>query len=62
MPGFFDALNPARRKAMMWDQFVDVFDTISLESKDEFQSLFDKDFLLAYENEVERAKQDINLA
>lgn len=62
VPGFFDALNPARRKAMMWDQFVDVFDTISLESKDEFQSLFGKDFLLAYENEVERAKQDTNLA
>ncbi|MFZ6845341.1 type VI secretion system-associated FHA domain protein TagH [Undibacterium sp. RuTC16W] len=59
VPGFFDAINPARRKALMWDHFSDVFDTISLESKDEFQSLFGKDFLLAYENEVERARQDL---
>jgi FHA domain-containing protein len=51
-----DYLNPARRKAAMWDHFSVLFDTISQETKNEFQSLFGKEFLLAYEEEVERAK------
>lgn len=57
-PSFLDSLNPARRKAEMWDHFSELFDRISLESKDEFQSLFGKEFLAAYENEVERVKHD----
>ncbi|MCU6432792.1 type VI secretion system-associated FHA domain protein TagH [Undibacterium sp. Jales W-56] len=58
-PGFFDSINPARRKALMWDHFSEVFNTISLESKDEFQSLFGKEFLAAYEKEVERVRHDV---
>lgn len=57
-PTLLDYLNPARRKAAMWNHFSDLFDTISLEAKDEFQSLFGKEFVIAYEDEVERARHD----
>ena len=56
-PTILDYINPSRRKAAMWDHFSDIFDHISLESKDEFQSLFGKEFLAAYENEIEHTKQ-----
>ncbi|QJQ04593.1 type VI secretion system-associated FHA domain protein TagH [Undibacterium piscinae] len=55
-PTLLDHLNPARRKAAMWEHFSRLFDSISLESKDEFQTLFGKDFLTAYEKEIERIK------
>jgi FHA domain-containing protein len=56
-PTLLDYLNPARRKAAMWDHFSAIFDRIYLESSDEFPSLFGKEFLAAYENEIERIKQ-----
>lgn len=55
-PTLLDYLNPARRKAVMWDHFSELFESISLESKDASQSLFGKKFLEAYENEIERIK------
>lgn len=55
-PTLLDYLNPARRKAAMWDHFSEIFDSISLESKGELLSLFGKEFLAAYENEIERVK------
>jgi len=57
-PTFMDKINPARRKADMWDHFVEMFEDLSLESKDEFQNLFGKEFLAAYEREVERARHE----
>ena len=57
-PSLLDYINPARRKAAMWNHFSELFDNISLETKDEFQSLFGKEFLVAYEDEVERARHD----
>ncbi len=55
-PTLMDSINPTRRKGEMWDSFAEQFGGISLEAKDEFQSLFGKDFLAAYEREVERVK------
>jgi type VI secretion system FHA domain protein len=55
-PTLLDYLNPARRKAAMWDHFSEIFDSISIESKDALLSLFDKEFLAAYENEIEHIK------
>jgi FHA domain-containing protein len=55
-PTLLDYINPARRKAAMWNHFSEIFDSISLESKDEFQTLFGKEFLAAYEDEIERLK------
>lgn len=57
-PSFFDSLNPARRKAQMWDQFSGTFSQISSEAYDEFHTLFGKDFLRAYEHEVEQIKDE----
>lgn len=57
-PGFLDSLNPARRKALMWDRFSTTFGQISTEAYDEFHTLFGKDFLRAYEHEVERVKDE----
>ena len=55
-PTLMDSINPTRRKGEMWDSFAEQFSGISLEAKDEFQSLFGKDFLAAYEKEVERVR------
>ncbi len=57
-PTLLDYINPARRKAVMWDHFSALFEDISIETSDEYQSLFGKEFLIAYENEVERVKHE----
>lgn len=58
VPGFFDSFNPARRKAEMWDNFSATFNSLPLPARDEFQAVFGKDFLTAYEQEVERVKDE----
>ncbi len=58
-PKFFDAMQPAKRKAEMWAMYVAQFETISVEAKDDFKTLFGKDFLVAYEREVERFKDSL---
>ncbi|MBC3916878.1 type VI secretion system-associated FHA domain protein TagH [Undibacterium sp. CY18W] len=55
-PGLLEQAMPARRKAALWDQFNTLFETIYAGRKDEFQALFGKEFLTAYEKEVERAE------
>ncbi len=56
-PTLLDYINPARRKAAMWDHFSALFDSVAAESKNEFQSLFGKEFLAAYETEVEKVRR-----
>ena len=55
-PGFMDKLMASRPKAQLWEMYAEQFRGISLEAKDDFQTLFGKDFLNAYENEIERYK------
>jgi FHA domain-containing protein len=55
---FFDAILPARYKAKLWDSYADLFAAIRLEAQDDFQTLFGKAFLNAYEVESERIKND----
>ncbi len=55
-PGFMDKMIAARPKAQLWEMYAEQFRGISLEAKDDFQTLFGKDFLNAYENEIERNK------
>ncbi len=55
-PGLLDKLIAARPKAQLWDRYAEQFSGISLEAKDDFQTLFGKEFLNAYENEIERYK------
>jgi FHA domain-containing protein len=61
-PTLLDYINPARRKAAMWDHFSALFDSVSQESKNEFQSLFGKEFLAAYETEVEKVRRGTHVA
>lgn len=53
---FFDAVLPARRKAEMWDRYTELFRNVHLETQDDFQTLFGKAFLAAYEVEIECVK------
>ncbi|MFZ6710209.1 type VI secretion system-associated FHA domain protein TagH [Undibacterium sp. TC9W] len=57
-PGLMDQINPGRRKAAMWDQFNVLYEGIASGKKDEFQAMFGKEFLLAYEKEVEKAESN----
>lgn len=47
-----DALLPAHRKAKLWDLFSERFERISAEAEEDFQRLFGKEFLRAYEAQV----------
>lgn len=53
---FLNAVMPTRRKAEMWDRYAELFRNVHLETQDEFQTLFGKTFLAAYEVEIERFK------
>jgi FHA domain-containing protein len=52
-----DSLFAANRKAKMWDLYAELFKDIYLESQDDFQTLFGKAFLTAYESEIDRFHQ-----
>lgn len=49
-----DAVLPAHRKARMWDQYTTLFDTIYREAQHDFDALFSKVFVAAYEKEIDR--------
>jgi type VI secretion system FHA domain protein len=49
-----DTVLPAHRKARLWDLFAERFAHISAEAEDDFQHLFGKEFLRAYEAQVEK--------
>ena len=53
-----DSLVAANRKAKMWDLYAELFKDIYVEAQDDFQTLFGKAFLTAYENEIERFHQE----
>ncbi|MFJ2987354.1 type VI secretion system-associated FHA domain protein TagH [Collimonas sp. NPDC087041] len=57
--GLLESLIPATRKAKLWDAYVARFQKIIAESSaDEFQALFGKSFLQAYERKVEKLKKE----
>lgn len=53
-PTMFDAVLPAQRKAKMWDQYTTLFDKIHQEAQNDFDALFRKAFVAAYEKEIDR--------
>jgi FHA domain-containing protein len=55
-PGVLEGLLPNSRQARLWETFAEMYVDISREAQDDFQSLFGKAFLQAYENEVSRLK------
>lgn len=50
----FDAVLPAQRKAKMWDQYTALFENIQREAQQDFDALFRKAFVAAYEKEIDR--------
>jgi type VI secretion system FHA domain protein len=48
------SLIPATRKARLWELFQDLFGQLSSEAQDDFDELFGKAFLRAYEAQLDR--------
>jgi len=49
-----DSLIPATRKARLWESFQQLFGQLSSEAQDDFDELFGKAFLAAYEEQLDR--------
>lgn len=49
-----DNLVPMSRKARMWELFAELYEQISQEAEEDFHTLFGKEFLRAYEEQVAR--------
>jgi FHA domain-containing protein len=52
-----DSLLPMNRRARLWDLYLQHFATIREEAQEDFQSLFGKAFLAAYEQQLDRLRQ-----
>jgi FHA domain-containing protein len=55
-PGVLDSLLSASRKAKLWDLFVDRYETIAEETRENFHAAFGKAFRRAYEAQVKQLK------
>ena len=49
---------PGSRKARLWDLFAQMYGEISQEAEDDFHALFGREFLRAYEEQVERLQAE----
>lgn len=56
--GMFDNLLPGSRKARLWDLFEQMYGEISREAEDDFHALFGREFLRAYEEQIERLQDE----
>jgi FHA domain-containing protein len=52
-----DSVLPMNRKARLWDLYLQHFATIREEAQEDFQSLFGKAFLAAYEEQLDKLRQ-----
>lgn len=56
--GVIDTLVPSKRRAKLWDLFEELYGDISREAEDDFHSLFGKEFLRAYEAQLDKLERD----
>ena len=56
--GVLDNILPGSRKARLWDLFEQMYGEISQEAEDDFHALFGREFLRAYEEQVERLQAE----
>ena len=49
-----DSIIPATRKARLWDAFNELFAQLQTEAQDDFDEIFGKAFLKAYEDQLDR--------
>ncbi|MDP5240082.1 type VI secretion system-associated FHA domain protein TagH [Uliginosibacterium sp. 31-16] len=55
---FLDSVLPANRKAKLWDLYEQRYSDILSEAEDDFHSLFGREFLRAYEEQIDRLSND----
>ncbi|GAB2882369.1 hypothetical protein GCM10027046_08120 [Uliginosibacterium flavum] len=55
---FLDSVLPANRKAKLWDSYEQRYAGILREAEDDFHSLFGREFLRAYEEQIDRLSND----
>lgn len=53
-----ESLVPMHRKAKLWDLFTDLYSDISKEAEEDFNTLFGKAFVKAYEAQIEKLRQE----
>jgi FHA domain-containing protein len=53
-----DSLIPSTRKAKLWDAFNELFAQLQTEAQDDFDELFGKAFLKAYEDQLDRLHRE----
>jgi FHA domain-containing protein len=53
-----DSVLPMNRKAKLWELYLQHYDAIRDEAQEDFQTLFGKAFLAAYEQQLERLKRE----
>ena len=51
------SLLPNARQAQCWQQFVELYSTLSREAEDDFQDLFGREFGRAYEQHIARQRR-----
>jgi FHA domain-containing protein len=52
------SLVPASRRARLWELYEQLYREISKEAQDDFQTLFGKEFLRAYEAQIDKLEQE----
>lgn len=53
-----DSLLPMNRRAKLWDLYIALYRDIAVEAEDDFHTLFGREFLRAYQEQVDRLGQD----
>lgn len=56
--GFLSSVLPGARKARLWDLYEQHYAAISREAEDDFDALFGREFLKAYEAQIERLRDE----
>ena len=51
-----DSMLPMTRRSRLWELFQEMYDVISREAQDDFERLFGREFLRAYEEQIERLR------
>jgi len=55
-PTMLDSLLPMNRRAKLWDLFVEHYQDVAVEAREDFNATFGKAFLRAYEVQVKRLR------
>lgn len=58
VPTVMDKMLAVNRKAKMWDGLVELYGKMSREADDDFQRLFGEQFAVAYEEQIQRLRQE----